>query len=47
MLVGGGITTEQGARDARAAGADYVVVGTLFERDRAIVARALAEAARA
>ncbi len=47
MLVGGGITTEQAARDARAAGADYVVVGTLFERDRAIVARALAEAARA
>jgi geranylgeranylglyceryl phosphate synthase family protein len=47
LLVGGGITTEQGARDARRAGADYVVVGTLFERDPAIAVHALAEAARA
>jgi geranylgeranylglyceryl phosphate synthase family protein len=47
MLVGGGITTEQAARDARAAGADYVVVGTLFERDRTTIVHALADAARA
>lgn len=47
ILVGGGIATERGARDARLAGADYVVIGTLFERDPATVVHALADAARA
>src|SRR6185295_4153511 len=37
LLVGGGITTAVAARAARWAGADYVVVGTLFERAPAAV----------
>jgi heptaprenylglyceryl phosphate synthase len=44
--VGGGITTAVAARAARWAGADYVVVGTLFERAPAAV-QPLASAARA
>jgi phosphoglycerol geranylgeranyltransferase len=32
LFVGGGIRTADGVREARAAGADYVVVGTGFER---------------
>lgn len=47
LFVGGGVTTPAAARDARRAGADYVVVGTLFERDPATVVQALALAARA
>ena len=47
LIVGGGITTIGGAREAREAGADYVVVGTLFERDPASHIEALANAARA
>ena len=47
LIVGGGITTADAARDARAAGADYVVVGTLFERDPLASIRTLAAAARA
>ena len=46
LLVGGGITTAAAARAARWAGADYVVVGTLFERAPAAV-QSLASAARA
>jgi putative glycerol-1-phosphate prenyltransferase len=47
LIVGGGITTADAARDARAAGADYVVVGTLFERDPLAAIQMLASAARA
>lgn len=47
LIVGGGITAASAARDARAAGADYVVVGTLFERDPLAAIRTLAAAARA
>ena len=47
LLVGGGIGTEEAARDARRAGADYVVVGTLFEHHPERLVHALAEAARA
>jgi putative glycerol-1-phosphate prenyltransferase len=47
LIVGGGITTTDAARDARSAGADYVVVGTLFERDPLASIRMLAAAARA
>ena len=47
LIVGGGITTPEAARDARAAGADYVVVGTLFERDPLASIQTLAAAARA
>ena len=47
LIVGGGITTAGAARDARAAGADYVVVGTLFERDPLAAINTLAAAARA
>jgi len=32
LFVGGGIRTADGVREARAAGADYVVVGTQFEQ---------------
>jgi phosphoglycerol geranylgeranyltransferase len=46
LLVGGGITTAVAARAARWAGADYVVVGTLFERVPGAV-QPLASAARA
>ena len=47
LIVGGGITTADAARDARDAGADYVVVGTLFERDPLAAIETLASAARA
>ena len=47
LIVGGGIMTAEAARDARAAGADYVVVGTLFERDPHASIQTLAAAARA
>ena len=47
LVVGGGVTTEAAAREARQAGADYVVVGTLFERDSATSLQRLATAARA
>lgn len=47
LFVGGGITTPAAARAARRAGADYVVVGTLFEREPALGVGALATAARA
>src|SRR5438445_11861443 len=33
LFVGGGITTPERARQARSAGADYVVIGTILERD--------------
>ncbi len=46
LFVGGGVTTPAAARAAREAGADYVVVGTLFERESAAVVRTLATAAR-
>jgi phosphoglycerol geranylgeranyltransferase len=46
LIVGGGIVTADRARDARDAGADYVVVGSLFERDPAADVRPLAAAAR-
>jgi phosphoglycerol geranylgeranyltransferase len=47
LLVGGGITTPAAAAAARAAGADYVVVGTVFERAPTSDVRPLATAARA
>ena len=47
LVVGGGITTAAAARETRHAGADYVVVGTLFERDSATSLQRLATAARA
>ena len=47
LLVGGGITTPAAAAAARDAGADYVVVGTLFERLPTSDVRSLASAARA
>lgn len=47
LLVGGGITNVVAARAAREAGADYVVVGTLFERVPTTAIRPLASAARA
>jgi putative glycerol-1-phosphate prenyltransferase len=46
LLVGGGITTVTAAREARAAGADYVVIGTLFEREPDAPVQWLAGAAR-
>lgn len=46
LLVGGGITTPSGAAAARNAGADYVVIGTLFERSPVSEVRSLASAAR-
>jgi putative glycerol-1-phosphate prenyltransferase len=46
LIVGGGITSPDAARAARRAGADYVVVGTLFERDPAAAVDSLARAAR-
>jgi phosphoglycerol geranylgeranyltransferase len=46
LIVGGGIVTAARAREAREAGADYVVVGSLFERDPAADVRQLAAAAR-
>ena len=46
LIVGDGIVTAARARDARDAGADYIVVGSLFERDPATDVRRLATAAR-
>jgi phosphoglycerol geranylgeranyltransferase len=47
LIVGGGIDNAAAVHEARQAGADYVVVGTLFERDPAAPVDALAIAARA
>jgi phosphoglycerol geranylgeranyltransferase len=47
ILVGGGVTTAAVARETREAGADYIVVGTLFERDPSAPVRALVSALRA
>ena len=47
LLVGGGVTTAATARAARDAGADYVVVGTLFEREPFAAIRPLASTLRA
>lgn len=47
LIVGGGIDGPAAVRDARQAGADYVVVGTLFERDPTARVDTLAIAARA
>jgi len=47
LIVGGGIDSPGAALDARQAGADYVVVGTLFERNPTASIDALAIAARA
>jgi geranylgeranylglyceryl phosphate synthase family protein len=46
LLVGGGIRDADAVRRARAAGADYVVVGSLLERERERAVRDLALAAR-
>lgn len=47
LLVGGGIRDADAVRAAREAGADFVVVGSLFERERERAVRDLALAARA
>jgi geranylgeranylglyceryl phosphate synthase family protein len=47
LFVGGGVRGPDGVRAARDAGADYVVVGTLFERGGARAVHDLAHAARA
>ena len=47
LFVGGGIDSAAKARAAREAGAEYVVVGTLFEREPFAEVQALATAARA
>lgn len=47
LFVGGGVRDGAGVRAARDAGADFVVVGTLLERDGARGVRDLALAARA
>ena len=47
LIVGGGIDGPRAALDTRQAGADYVVVGTLFERNPEAAIDALAVAARA
>jgi phosphoglycerol geranylgeranyltransferase len=47
LFVGGGIRSAAAARALRDAGADYVVVGTLFEREPSTAVRSLALAARA
>lgn len=47
LFVGGGVRDGEGVRAARDAGADFVVVGTLLERNGAIAVRDLALAARA
>ena len=46
LFVGGGITTPEDARRARAAGADYVVIGTVLERDGAAGLDAFVRAVR-
>jgi geranylgeranylglyceryl phosphate synthase family protein len=47
LFVGGGVRGPEDVRAARDAGADYVVVGTLFERGGARAVHELAHAARA
>jgi phosphoglycerol geranylgeranyltransferase len=47
LIVGGGIHGADAVRVARQAGADYVVIGTLFERDPGAEVHSLASAARA
>lgn len=47
LIVGGGMRDAESVRQARAAGADLVVVGTLFERAGIAEVDALASAARA
>ena len=47
LLVGGGIDSAEAASEARQAGADFVVVGTLFERNPGAEVGTLASAARA
>ena len=47
LFVGGGVRSADGVRAARAAGADFVVVGTQFEQGGARAVRELALAARA
>lgn len=47
LFVGGGVHGTDGVRMARDAGADYVVVGTLFERAGPSMVSELAHAARA
>lgn len=47
LFVGGGIRTCEGVRIARDAGADFVVVGTLFEEQGPRLVSALAHAAQA
>jgi len=46
LFVGGGITTPADAKRARAAGADYVVIGTILERDGAAGLDAFVQAVR-
>lgn len=46
LFVGGGIRTPEGVRIARDAGADYVVIGTLFEEQGPRLVPGLAHAAR-
>ena len=46
LFVGGGVRTPEGVRAARDAGADYVVVGTLFEEHGPKLVSGLAHAAR-
>jgi putative glycerol-1-phosphate prenyltransferase len=47
LFIGGGVRSADGVRAARAAGADFVVVGTRFEQGGARAVRELALAARA
>jgi geranylgeranylglyceryl phosphate synthase family protein len=47
LFVGGGLRDAAAVRSARSAGADFVVVGTLLERDGGRRVRELASAARA
>lgn len=47
LFVGGGVRTPDAVREARDAGADFVVVGSLFERHDAPAVREFAMAARA
>jgi heptaprenylglyceryl phosphate synthase len=47
LFVGGGVRNAPSVRAAREVGADYVVVGTVVERDGSRAVRALADAASA
>jgi geranylgeranylglyceryl phosphate synthase family protein len=47
LFVGGGVRSADGVRAARAAGADFVVVGTRFEQEGSRAVREFALAARA